>query len=53
MAKDGRPVVGSLQASVTPSGAPRSLTLLWTADGGLVTLNDLLATSGFVDPAAQ
>jgi hypothetical protein len=50
LSEDGRAVVGTLQANVISNGDPRSLAFLWTADGGLFTLNGLLATTGFPDP---
>ena len=50
LSEDGHAVVGALQASVISNGDPPSLAFLWTADGGLFTLNDLLATVGFPDP---
>ncbi len=50
LSEDGSSVIGTLQASVISNGDPPSLAFLWTADGGVVTLNTLLEAAGFVDP---
>jgi uncharacterized membrane protein len=46
---DGRSVVGAIQASVVSNGDPPARGFLWTADGGLVVLDDLLSAAGFAD----
>jgi uncharacterized membrane protein len=47
---DGTAVVGALQATVVSNGDPAPRGFLWTPDGGLVFLDDLLTAFGFANP---
>lgn len=50
VSNDGSRVVGTLQSSVVFEGDPPQLGFVWMPEQGLALINDLLASSGFVDP---